>query len=56
MHTDDALLIERLLTTPLDDLMEEARARRDAKGKRVMTFSPKVFIPVTRLCMAVCHY
>ncbi len=56
MHTDNAMLIERLLDTPLEDLMEEARARRDAMGKRVMTYSPKVFIPVTRLCMDVCHY
>lgn len=56
MHTNDTMLIERLLTAPLDDLMEEARARRDATGKRVMTYSPKVFIPITRLCMDVCHY
>ncbi len=56
MNTDDTLLIERLLTTPLEDLMEEARERRDATGRRVMTYSPKVFIPVTRLCMDVCHY
>jgi len=56
MKSEDALLIERLLETPLDDLMEEARARRHATGKRVMTYSPKVFIPVTRLCMDVCHY
>jgi FO synthase len=56
MKSEDALLIERLLETPLDDLMEEARARRHATGKRVMSYSPKVFIPVTRLCMDVCHY
>ena len=56
MNTDDPALIEHLLNAPLDDLMEQARARRHATGKRVMTYSPKVFIPVTRLCMDVCHY
>ncbi|HMO69393.1 MAG TPA: hypothetical protein PKE25_12235, partial [Novosphingobium sp.] len=36
--------------------MREARARRDARGPSRMTFSPKVFIPLTRLCADVCHY
>jgi FO synthase len=56
MTGTDAQLIERLLTSPLQDLMEEARARRDGSGRRIMTYSPKVFVPVTRLCMDVCHY
>jgi FO synthase len=56
MAQADSELITRLLSTPLPDLMAEARARRDARGPARMTFSPKVFIPLTRLCADVCHY
>jgi len=56
MHFEDRDLIERLLASPLDEVMAEARARRDARGPARMTYSPKVFIPLTRLCMDVCHY
>src|SRR5215475_12595013 len=36
--------------------MAEARAvRRDARGTLV-TYSPKVFVPLTKLCRDVCHY
>ncbi|HEY0957728.1 MAG TPA: 5-amino-6-(D-ribitylamino)uracil--L-tyrosine 4-hydroxyphenyl transferase CofH [Novosphingobium sp.] len=52
----DIALIERMLTTPLEELLAEARARRDARGPSRMTYSPKVFIPLTRLCADVCHY
>ena len=49
-----------MLNTPLDELLAEARERRDApKGFQRparMTYSPKVFIPLTRLCADVCHY
>jgi FO synthase len=45
-----------LLHRPLDELMAEARAvRRDARGTLV-TYSPKVFVPLTKLCRDVCHY
>src|SRR5580704_6040059 len=45
-----------LLAAPLDDLMAEAcRVRRAARGGLV-TYSPKVFIPLTKLCRDVCHY
>ena len=41
---------------PLPDLMARARAvRDDAHGRRV-TFSPKVFIPLTMLCRDRCGY
>ena len=56
MQFEDRNLIERLLAAPLEDVLAEARACRNAAGKRIMTYSPKVFIPVTRLCMDVCHY
>jgi FO synthase len=42
-----------LLASPLDELLSEARARRRS---RVVTYSPKVFIPLTQLCRDVCHY
>jgi FO synthase len=44
-----------LLTTSLDDLLLEARRIRDARTALV-TYSPKVFIPLTKLCRDVCHY
>ncbi len=60
MAPADNALISRLLTSPLDALLAEACARRDARGggqaPARMTYSPKVFIPLTRLCADVCHY
>jgi len=56
MTVADGELIARLLDTPIEELMAEARAQRDANGPARMTFSPKVFIPLTRLCADVCHY
>jgi FO synthase len=43
-----------LLTVPLDDLLAAARERR--KGDGLVTYSPKVFIPLTTLCRDVCGY
>lgn len=37
-------------------LMAQARALRDAGFQNVVTFSKKVFIPLTHLCRDVCHY
>ncbi len=56
MALADRDLIARLLNTPLDELMAEARERRNGRGPARMTYSPKVFIPLTRLCTDVCHY
>lgn len=52
----DSELIARCLSAPLEDLLVEARRIRDARGPARMTYSPKVFIPLTRLCADVCHY
>jgi len=41
---------------PLDELMAEAEAATLAAHGTVVTYSPKVFIPLTRLCRDVCHY
>jgi len=45
-----------LLSAPLDDLMAAARAVRERERGRLVTYSPKVFIPLTKLCRDVCHY
>src|SRR5947207_4821309 len=45
-----------LLDRPLDDLCAEARVLRDEGHGRLVTYSPKVFIPLTKLCRDVCHY
>ena len=38
-----------------EELLEQASLLRD-KSKKVITFSKKVFIPLTMLCRDVCHY
>jgi len=45
-----------LLDTPTDELLAAARARRDRVWKRRITYSPKVFLPLTNLCRNVCDY
>ena len=46
--------MERLLEAPLDELLAAARERR--RGGGLVTYSPKVFIPLTTLCRDVCGY
>ncbi len=41
---------------PLAELMAEAARLRDAGHGRLVTYSRKVFIPLTKLCRDVCHY
>ncbi|HUP74367.1 MAG TPA: 5-amino-6-(D-ribitylamino)uracil--L-tyrosine 4-hydroxyphenyl transferase CofH [Acidimicrobiales bacterium] len=45
-----------LLLAPLDALMAQARSIRDARYGRRITYSPKVFIPLTMLCRDKCGY
>ena len=45
-----------LLAAPLEELLAEARALRDERRPRLVTYSPKVFVPLTKLCRDVCHY
>lgn len=40
----------------LATLMRTAAARRDLAHGDAISFSPKAFIPLTRLCRDVCHY
>ncbi len=42
--------------TNLEDLMKQAAELRDDGFGDVITFSKKVFIPLTHLCRDVCHY
>ena len=42
--------------TDIGLLVGQARDRRDHYFGRVITYSPKVFIPLTQLCRDVCHY
>ena len=44
---------EELLQAPLEDVLAEARAFRTGP---LVTYSPKVFIPLTTLCRDVCGY
>src|ERR1700749_2750766 len=41
---------------PLPELMAEAAALRDSVHGRLISYSRKVFIPLTKLCRDVCHY
>jgi FO synthase len=45
-----------LLAMPLDELLRHAAAVRDATTGRRITYSPKVFIPLTQLCRDRCGY
>jgi len=45
-----------LVDVPLAELMAAAAARRDQQFGRRVTFSPKVFVPLTMLCRDRCGY
>src|SRR5256886_5394668 len=45
-----------VLRVPLPELMAEAARLRDAAHGNRVTFSPKVFIPLTMLCRDRCGY
>ena len=44
-----------IVAAPPAELLAEARRKRNERGGLV-TYSPKVFIPLTKLCRDVCHY
>src|SRR5687768_6345320 len=51
--------MDALLDAPLEDVLAAARERRTGVGGRaggLVTYSPKVFIPLTTLCRDVCGY
>ena len=43
-------------TAPLPALLTAAAEKRDAAFGRLVSYSRKVFIPLTKLCRDVCHY
>ena len=45
-----------LVDVPTAELCAEARALRDRGTGVLVTYSPKVFIPLAKLCRDVCHY
>ncbi len=52
----DRATVDALAELPLAELMARAAARRDAYHGDTVTYSRKVFIPLTHLCRDVCHY
>ncbi|MGE0630371.1 MAG: 5-amino-6-(D-ribitylamino)uracil--L-tyrosine 4-hydroxyphenyl transferase CofH, partial [Hyphomicrobiaceae bacterium] len=52
----DAALRDIASDWPLEKLMQTAAALRDEGHGSVVSYSRKVFIPLTRLCRDVCHY
>lgn len=59
-NAEQHTLSDRLLAAThaelLAELLTEAAALRDQGHGDLVSFSPKVFIPLTRLCRDVCHY
>ncbi|MEP3257835.1 MAG: 5-amino-6-(D-ribitylamino)uracil--L-tyrosine 4-hydroxyphenyl transferase CofH [Roseibium sp.] len=53
---DDLDLEALIAETDIQSLMHRARTRRDAAFGSLVTYSPKVFIPLTMACRDVCHY
>ena len=45
-----------LVDCDLDVLLRAAARRRDAAHGSIISYSRKVFIPLTKLCRDVCHY
>jgi FO synthase len=52
----DQDLVRWLEAAPLSELMAAAGEKRDAAFGRLVSYSRKVFIPLTKLCRDVCHY
>src|SRR5688500_11506661 len=49
-------MVDEVAAASLDELCGEARRLREAGHGSLVTYSPKVFIPLTKLCRDVCHY
>ncbi len=52
----DQALRRRLTAEPLPNLLAEASALRDSGHGKLQSYSPKIFIPLTKLCRDYCHY
>ena len=51
-----AALMEHGSAADLEAVLEQAARVRDDAWANIVTYSPKVFIPLTMLCRDVCHY
>lgn len=56
LHVLNISALRDLEQTPFADLLQQAAAMRDAAHGRRISYSRKVFIPLTKLCRDVCHY
>ena len=56
MRSEAETLLAALEAQPLQALMHEACRLRELAHGRVISYSRKVFIPLTRLCRNVCGY
>src|SRR5260370_7956656 len=48
--------VEWIAGASLGELMAAAAMRRDSQYGRIVSYSKKVFIPLTQLCRDICHY
>ena len=48
--------LDYFTTAPLEELTAAAARVRDQGHGNLQTYSPKVFLPLTRLCRDICHY
>jgi len=55
-ETDPAKLYQSLQAHSLSELLNTAQSLRTSQFNTLTTYSPKVFIPLTKLCRDVCHY
>jgi FO synthase len=55
-HPVDSMLLDVVSRADLSDLMAHARSVRDTHHGTRITYSPKVFIPLTMLCRDKCGY
>lgn len=56
LDDNDAWALLQVPASDLDVLLEVAGSMRDAAHGRTLTYSPKVFLPVTNLCRDRCSY
>ena len=49
-------LLQKFTALPQAELEQQAAAMRDSAHPDLITYSRKVFIPLTQLCRDVCHY
>ncbi len=56
LSDDEAYLFDGKACPPVEELCAQASQMRDNGKGKIVTFSPKVFIPLTHLCRDFCGY